>query len=104
MYFANVFLNPLVFLVRINQLIPLFSISIKAVDRILSGTVTLNREVMEYEEFVWFILSEEDKGTLTAAEYWFRIMDRDGDGIITLEDLEFFYKEQVKIVKTNTNT
>ena len=71
------------------------SISIKAVDRILCGTVTLNREVMEYEEFVWFILSEEDKGTLTAAEYWFRIMDRDGDGIITLEDLEFFYKEQV---------
>ena len=61
----------------------------------MSGTVTSQKKAMQYDEFVWFILSEEDKGTLTAAEYWFRVMDRDGDGYITLEDLEFFYKEQV---------
>ena len=61
----------------------------------MSGTVTQQRQEMSYQEFVWFILSEEDKGTSTAAEFWFRIMDRDGDGVITLEDLEFFYKEQV---------
>ena len=61
----------------------------------MSGTVTQQRQMMSYQEFVWFILSEEDKGTSTAAEFWFRIMDRDGDGVITLEDLEFFYKEQV---------
>ena len=67
----------------------------KAIDRIMSGTVTAQRKSMAYSEFVWFILSEEDKGTHTAAEFWFRIMDRDGDGLITLEDLEFFYKEQV---------
>ena len=67
----------------------------KAIDRIMSGTVTQQRQMMSYQEFVWFILSEEDKGTSTAAEFWFRIMDRDGDGVITLEDLEFFYKEQV---------
>ena len=72
-----------------------FSISVKAIDRIMSGTVTQQRQEMSYQEFVWFILSEEDKGTSTAAEFWFRIMDRDGDGVITLEDLEFFYKEQV---------
>ena len=62
----------------------------------MSGTVTAQKKSMQYNEFVWFILSEEDKGTLTGAEYWFRVMDRDGDGYITLEDLEFFYKEQVK--------
>ena len=62
----------------------------------MSGTVTQQRQLMSYQEFVWFILSEEDKGTSTAAEFWFRIMDRDGDGVITLEDLEFFYKEQVR--------
>ena len=73
----------------------IFSISVKAIDRIMSGTVTQQRQMMSYQEFVWFILSEEDKGTSTAAEFWFRIMDRDGDGVITLEDLEFFYKEQV---------
>jgi serine/threonine-protein phosphatase 2A regulatory subunit B'' len=27
---------------------------------------------MGYEDFVWFILSEEDKTTETAMEYWFR--------------------------------
>ena len=73
----------------------IYSISVKAIDRIMSGTVTQQRQLMSYQEFVWFILSEEDKGTSTAAEFWFRIMDRDGDGVITLEDLEFFYKEQV---------
>ena len=66
-----------------------FSISVKAIDRIMSGTVTRLRKVMTYSEFVWFILSEEDKSTLTAAEFWFRVMDRDGDGIITLEGMCF---------------
>ena len=51
----------------------------------MSGTVTRSRKVMTYSEFVWFILSEEDKSTHTAAEFWFRVMDRDGDGIVTLE-------------------
>ena len=27
---------------------------------------------MGYEDFVWFILSEEDKTTETALDYWFR--------------------------------
>ena len=27
---------------------------------------------MSYEDFVWFILSEEDKTSDTALEYWFR--------------------------------
>ena len=54
----------------------------------MSGTVTRSRKIMTYSEFVWFILSEEDKSTLTAAEFWFRVMDRDGDGIVTLEGKE----------------
>ena len=70
----------------------------------MSGTVTQQRQLMSYQEFVWFILSEEDKGTSTAAEFWFRIMDRDGDGVITLEDLEFFYKEQVRPVVTESDS
>ena len=40
-------------------------------------------------------MSEEDKSTPTSSEYWFRVMDRDGDGAITIDDLEFFYAEQV---------
>eukprot|EP01135_Chromosphaera_perkinsii_P000532 Nk52_evm6s116 gene=Nk52_evmTU6s116 len=50
--------------------------------------------VMTYREFVWFLLSEEDKKTGTSIEYWFRCMDMDGDGIISMYELEYFYEEQ----------
>ena len=33
-----------------------------------------------YEDFVWFVLSEEDKASDVALGYWFRAVDVDGDG------------------------
>lgn len=50
---------------------------------------------MNYEDFVWFILSEEDKTTDTALEYWFRCIDLDGDGKLSGDELMFFYEEQL---------
>ena len=84
---------------------------------------------MSYPDFVWFLLSEEDKKhprrcdllkelyfTMTFAliyknlfilnliifyffplsiEYWFRCMDVDGDGVLSMYELEYFYTEQV---------
>jgi len=50
---------------------------------------------MGYTDFVWFCLSEEDKSNTTSIEYWFRCVDLDGDGVITLQELEFFYSEQL---------
>jgi len=35
---------------------------------------------MSYEDFVWFILSEEDKTSDVSLEYWFRCVDLDCDG------------------------
>ena len=29
-------------------------------------------------------------------EYWFRCMDLDGDGIISMYEMEYFYEEQVQ--------
>ncbi|XP_055853617.1 serine/threonine-protein phosphatase 2A regulatory subunit B'' subunit beta isoform X2 [Episyrphus balteatus] len=49
---------------------------------------------MSYKDFVWFILSEEDKRTPTAIEYWFHCMDVDGDGLLSMYELEYFYEEQ----------
>ncbi|RNF00398.1 protein phosphatase 2 (formerly 2A), regulatory subunit B [Trypanosoma rangeli] len=46
---------------------------------------------MNYEDFVWFCLSEEDKSTPTAIRYWFRILDLDGDGILSAYELHSFY-------------
>ena len=59
---------------------------------------------MDYRDFVWFILAEEDKTDPTSIEYWFYILDQvshrrafpreiitysqDGDGIVSMYDLE----------------
>lgn len=53
------------------------------IERIFSGAVTRgggaknnnvqqSKDKMSYTEFVWFLLSEEDKNHPTAIEYWFR--------------------------------
>ncbi|KAK4536266.1 hypothetical protein CDCA_CDCA08G2291 [Cyanidium caldarium] len=50
---------------------------------------------MSYTDFIWFALSEEDKSSDTALDYWFRCVDGDGDGIITLHDVDWLYSEQL---------
>mmetsp|Transcript_7932 Transcript_7932/g.26910 ORF Transcript_7932/g.26910 Transcript_7932/m.26910 type:complete len:688 (-) Transcript_7932:403-2466(-) len=49
---------------------------------------------LDYAGFVWFVLSEEDKTSATALEYWFRLVDLDGDGYISGFELAHFYTEQ----------
>ena len=51
---------------------------------------------MGYEDFVWFILSEEDKSTDISLEYWFRCADLDCDGTISPSEMWHFYEEQMK--------
>ncbi|KAJ3348832.1 Serine/threonine-protein phosphatase 2A regulatory subunit B'' subunit alpha [Kappamyces sp. JEL0680] len=50
--------------------------------------------IMTYEDFIWFILSVEDKKTPQSIEYWFRCLDIDGDGVISLYELQQFYEDQ----------
>jgi len=50
---------------------------------------------MGYEDFVHFILSEEDKSTGPSQEYWFKCIDLDGNGILTHNELQFFFEEQL---------
>ncbi|XP_030837846.1 serine/threonine-protein phosphatase 2A regulatory subunit B'' subunit beta [Strongylocentrotus purpuratus] len=76
------------------------AISSRMIDRIFSpGTVLSPASVregrMSYNEFVWFLLSEEDKKQPISIEYWFRCMDLDGDGLLSMFELEFFYEEQL---------
>ncbi|NXV91750.1 P2R3A phosphatase, partial [Calonectris borealis] len=49
---------------------------------------------MSYADFVWLLISEEDKRSATSIEYWFRCMDLDGDGVLSMYELEYFYEEQ----------
>lgn len=50
---------------------------------------------MSYEDFVWFMLCEEDKTTKRSLRYWFDIIDLDQNGIITPYEMEYFYEELV---------
>ncbi|XP_060944552.1 serine/threonine-protein phosphatase 2A regulatory subunit B'' subunit beta [Limanda limanda] len=81
------------------------AISHKMIERIFSGTVTRDRRVhkegkLSYADFVWFLISEEDKKTDTSIEYWFRCMDLDGDGVLSMYELEHFYEEQCQKLET----
>ncbi|OWM71667.1 hypothetical protein CDL15_Pgr005855 [Punica granatum] len=50
---------------------------------------------MGYEDFVYFILSEEDKSSEPGLEFWFRCIDLDGNGVLTRNELQYFYEEQL---------
>jgi serine/threonine-protein phosphatase 2A regulatory subunit B'' len=50
---------------------------------------------MGYEDFVWFILSEEDKTSDSALNYWFRAIDLSQDDRLTQDELLWFYEEQL---------
>ncbi|KAF0026701.1 hypothetical protein F2P81_021438 [Scophthalmus maximus] len=82
------------------------TVSHKMIERIFSGTVTRDRRVykegrLSYADFVWFLISEEDKKTDTSIEYWFRCMDLDGDGVLSMYELEYFYEEQCQKLESN---
>ncbi|XP_006846663.1 PREDICTED: serine/threonine-protein phosphatase 2A regulatory subunit B'' subunit alpha isoform X2 [Chrysochloris asiatica] len=71
----------------------------RIIERIFCGAVTRGKTVqregrMSYADFVWFLISEEDKRNPTSIEYWFRCMDVDGDGVLSMYELEYFYEEQ----------
>ncbi|XP_076453573.1 uncharacterized protein LOC143288820 isoform X3 [Babylonia areolata] len=72
----------------------------RLIDRIFSGAVTRGQDFQEgrmpYREFVWFLIAEEDKKHPTSIEYWFRCMDLDGDGVISMYEMEHFYEEQMQ--------
>ncbi|XP_069492736.1 serine/threonine-protein phosphatase 2A regulatory subunit B'' subunit beta isoform X2 [Ambystoma mexicanum] len=75
------------------------AISNRMLQRIFSGAVTRGKKApkegkINYVDFVWFLISEEDKRTPTSIEYWFRCMDLDGDGVLSMYELEYFYEEQ----------
>merc|ERR1712137_375123 len=51
---------------------------------------------MGYEDFVRFLLCDQDRSTDRAIEYWFYLFDLDGDGCICEHELKYFYEEQMQ--------
>ncbi|XP_067394888.1 serine/threonine-protein phosphatase 2A regulatory subunit B'' subunit alpha [Emydura macquarii macquarii] len=74
------------------------ALSTRIIERIFSGAVVRGSDAQEgrmsYADFVWLLIAEEDKRSPTSIEYWFRCMDLDGDGVLSMYELEYFYEEQ----------
>ena len=79
----------------------------KAVDRIFDQVprkfVSVEKDMMCFEDFLWYILSEEDKTNPTSIKYWFKVVDLDDNGIITPSEMEYFYQEQIQRLESNQN-
>ncbi|XVF32366.1 hypothetical protein REPUB_Repub17cG0075800 [Reevesia pubescens] len=75
------------------------ALTYRIVDRIFSQAARkFTSEVegkMGYEDFVYFMLSEEDKSSEPSLEYWFKCIDLDGNGVLTLNEMQYFYEEQL---------
>lgn len=52
---------------------------------------------MTYEDYVYFMLSEEDRGNEHSLRYWFACVDLDGDGRIGHMEMRLFYDNQVRL-------
>ncbi|XP_044887078.1 serine/threonine-protein phosphatase 2A regulatory subunit B'' subunit alpha isoform X2 [Mauremys mutica] len=75
------------------------ALSTRIIERIFSGAVVRGNEAqkegqLSYADFVWLLIAEEDKRSPTSIEYWFRCLDLDGDGVLSMYELEYFYEEQ----------
>ena len=51
---------------------------------------------MCYEDFVVFWLAEKDRMADTSIAYWFRVLDVDDDGYLSVEDLTYAYAAKVE--------
>ncbi|XP_047325492.1 serine/threonine protein phosphatase 2A regulatory subunit B''beta-like isoform X2 [Impatiens glandulifera] len=75
------------------------ALTYRIVDRVFSQVArTFTSKVegkMGYEDFVYFILSEEDKTSEPSLEFWFKCIDLDANGILTRNEMLFFYEEQL---------
>jgi len=78
------------------------SLSHMIVDRIFDsaprpfeGDNNVDREHLSYEEFIYFMLSEEDKSNEVSVRYWFNCVDVDGDGKLNNMEMRSFYAVQL---------
>jgi serine/threonine-protein phosphatase 2A regulatory subunit B'' len=76
------------------------ALSRRTVDRIFSEIPTKFTSAvpgkMGYEDFIRFLLCDQDRMTDRSMEYWFYLFDLDGDGVITDSEMKYFYEEQVQ--------
>eukprot|EP00756_Hemistasia_phaeocysticola_P015538 Hpha_TRINITY_DN15416_c1_g6::TRINITY_DN15416_c1_g6_i1::g.176972::m.176972/K11583/PPP2R3; serine/threonine-protein phosphatase 2A regulatory subunit B'' len=75
-----------------------YALTSAIIDRVFAGKGRRRKPTcpgkMTYDEFLWFCLCEEDKGSAQSVQYWFRCVDLDGDGALSGYELTHFFAEQ----------
>lgn len=76
------------------------TLSRRAVDRIFNEIPTKFTSAvpgkMGYDDFIRFLLCDQDRQTSRSVEYWFQLFDLDGDGCIRDHEMKYFYEEQLQ--------
>lgn len=76
------------------------ALSRRAIDRIFSELPTKFTSGvpgrMGYEDFIRFLLCDQDRNTDRSVEYWFQLFDLDSDGVIRGHEMSYFYEEQLQ--------
>jgi serine/threonine-protein phosphatase 2A regulatory subunit B'' len=55
----------------------------------------INQDYLSYEDFIYFLFSEEDKRNEVVVRYWFQCVDVDGDGKLNYMEMRSFYAVQL---------
>ena len=58
-------------------------------------TAAAARDYLSYEDFIFFMLSEEDKANEISVRYWFHCIDVDGDQKLNIMEMRSFYAVQL---------
>jgi len=58
------------------------------------------KDFLTYEDFIFFMLSEEDKANEISVRYWFSCLDVDGDGKLNNMEMRSFYALQQHRMQT----
>jgi len=72
----------------------------KVVDRVWQVNLENKDKNMEYWDWVMFLMAEVDKSTDPAMDYWFAVLDVDGDGLLSIGEMKVFYTESLMVLIT----
>jgi serine/threonine-protein phosphatase 2A regulatory subunit B'' len=82
-----------------------YNLGMRTVNRIFDEIprkfVSEEKYMMSYEDFIYYMISEEDKTSPTSIKYWFKVIDLNNEGVITKKEMEYFYEEQIEKLKNN---
>ncbi|ESU37934.1 Hypothetical protein DHA2_17538 [Giardia duodenalis] len=63
------------------------------------GAPVTSENFLTYYDFVCFILAEENRDLDSSLNFWFEVCDLDADGIISFNDFDYFYRDQLEAVE-----